>query len=241
MANRKCSNAVLVTAFLFLAFTTTAKAQNTGAVFGPVVSEGHRSAQYRSAFDTDSDGFAQRIHFQQALNGKYQLRVLAQSRKTADSDFDFDFFQAELTWDITDEARYWQTGLRFDVRVRDRGRPVTLGVDWTNQFQLNEHWQARLLAITSLDVGDGARDGIGLQTRASLYRRVSDRQQLGLEMFSNYGTTADFLDLDEQSHQIGPFTNWSLGDGWSVFGGVLLGVSEAAPDVNLRLFVGRSF
>ena len=44
-------------------------AQNTGAVFGPGVTEGHSSAQYRATFDPDSDGFAQRIHYQQSLNG----------------------------------------------------------------------------------------------------------------------------------------------------------------------------
>ncbi len=243
MTNRKLTNAVLTTAFLFPALLSvnTANAQNTGAVFGPVVTEGHRSVEYRAAFDPDSDGFAQRFHYQQALNDRYQLRFLAQSRKTAESDFDFDFVQAELTWDITNANRDWQTGFRFDVRVRDRGRPVTVGVDWTNQFRLNENWQARLLAITTLDLGSGARDGIGLQTRANLYRRVSDRQQLGLEMFSNYGTSADFLDLDEQSHQLGPFANWSLGNGYGVFSGLLVGISDAAPDLELRLFVGRRF
>jgi hypothetical protein len=238
---RVTKSAAVLAALFFLIGTENAVAQNTGGVFSPAVDEGHRSAQYRLGFDPDSDAFAQRFHYQQSLNGEAMWRVLAQARKTPDSDVDFDFVQGELFWDITNESRYWRTGMRFDVRIRDRGRPATVGVHWMNQFQLAPDWQARLVALTFVDIGDGAADGVGLQTRANVTYTVSDKQSAGLEMFSAYGTTDNFADLDEQRHQLGPFTNVSFGDGWSLFAGALFGLTGATPDTELRLWLTRGF
>lgn len=197
--------------------------------------------QYRAAYDPDSYAFAQRLHYQRAWDSRFQWRVLAQSRKTSSSNVDFDFVQAELTWDITDASRDWQTGLRFDLRVRDRGRPATVGVNWTNQFMLSSGWQARLLAMTTLDIGSGSRDGIGLQTRANLYRGFGRGHQAGLELYSDYGTTSDFVGIDDQRHQLGPFSSLSFSNGWSVFAGALFGLTDATRDSDLRFWVTRRF
>ena len=67
-------SAATLAALLFLAFVMpSALAQNTGAVFSPVVTEGHQSMQYRAAYDPDSHVFAQRLHYQRAWDSRYQL------------------------------------------------------------------------------------------------------------------------------------------------------------------------
>ena len=70
-----------------------AMAQNTGGVFPPDVNEGHKSAQYRIAANLDNDRFAQRLHYQQAIDGDLMWRIVGQTRETATSDFDFDYVQ----------------------------------------------------------------------------------------------------------------------------------------------------
>jgi len=78
---------------------SNAQAQNTGGVFPPGFGPNHESVQYRLTFDTDTEEFANRLHYQKSIDSKRVWRVLAQTRETENSDFDFDFVQAELFWD----------------------------------------------------------------------------------------------------------------------------------------------
>ncbi len=235
-------NAAAMAAFLFSGLAwITAPAQTMGGVYGPVVTEGPRSFEYRSAFDPETEAFAQRIHYQQSSDSRYRWRVVAQARKTTDSDMDFDFVQGELLWDITDADRPWQTGLRFDFRFRDSGRPGRVAVTWTNQFRLPAGWTARLIGIADIEVGSEAVDDVGIQGRANLYKTLSNRQRIGLELFSNYENQLNFFKLDEQRHQLGPFMTIPLNDDWHVTGGALFGLSREAPDAVLRFFFGRRF
>ena len=234
--------AALRAAMLFLlSLASTAAAQTTGGVYGPSISPGHESFEYRATFVPDSDALAQRLHYQHSLDSRFRLRVLAQGRKTDQSDFDFDYVQGELVWDITDASERWQTGMRFDFRIRDRGRPARGAVSWMNQFRLRSGWSARLLGITSFEIGSGAESGIGIQSRANIYRSLAGRQRVGLEMFSSYGTTSNLFGLDDQRHQVGPFTSLPMKGGWSLFAGALFGLTDPAPDSELRLWIGRSF
>ena len=102
-------------------FAPQAYAQNTGGVFPTQVNEGHRSLQYRAAINPDNAqdefGFAQRLHYQQAINGDLMWRVVGQTQKTESSDFDFAFLQAELFWELSDDQDQHKTGLRFDARL----------------------------------------------------------------------------------------------------------------------------
>jgi len=93
----------LLSFFLFaagVAITAPSSTQNTGGAFPPTVNEGHRSIQYRVTIDPGNSagetGVTQRLYYQQALNDNFMWRVLGQARRTANSDFNFDFLQAEL-------------------------------------------------------------------------------------------------------------------------------------------------
>lgn len=218
-----------------------AAGQNTGGVFGPVVSEGHRSWQYRAGYDFDSHGFAQRFHYQHALNDDLMLRGIVQTVKTDDSRFDFAFFQGELFWQLDDLGDNWQHGVRFDVRLRSEGRPAILGFNWMNQFQLSERWMSRVLVLTATDVGDGASGDLLVQTRASVTYTATNGLRPGLEMFNVYGPIDDMPGLDRQLHQAGPTLSHTAGDNWQFFSSVLFGLSGSTPDTQARFWMTRSF
>ena len=220
---------------------TPAFAQNTGGVFGPVVNEGHKAAQYRITFDPDSDNWAQRLHYEQSLNGDVMVRGIVQTRETPSSELDFDFLQGELFWELATNSDAWKTGLRFDARYRNDDRPEIFNINWMNQFQLAPNLSARALLLTNVEVGDQARDGVFLQSRFNLTHRFPSRASVGVEVFNSYGSTDKFRKLREQSHQIGPFATVPLADEWDIFVGALFGVTQATPDTNLRLWVTRVF
>ncbi len=230
--------------FLGAAFCVSAPlaaAQNTGGVFPPIVNEGHKSAQYRITYDPDSEGLSQRVHYQQSINGNLMWRGLVSARKTADSDVDFDFIQAELFWELSDDEDDWKTGFRFDARIRDDDRPGLIGVHWTNQFPVTENWFGRFVALSASDIGDDARDGVFIQTRGNLFTRLDGGQTVGVELFNSYGSTDNFLDLDKQGHQLGPFASFPISDDMSVFTGALFGLTEASADAELRFWISRAF
>lgn len=226
---------------LALFATPMAAAQNTGGIFSPVVNDDHRSAQYRVTYNPDTEGLAQRAHYQQSINGDLMWRGLVSARKTSDSDVDFDFVQAELFWELSDDDDRWKRGLRFDARIRDDDRPGLLGMHWTNQFPVTDHWNARIVALSAIDVGDDARDGVFLQTRGNVFTRLDTGQTVGVEVFNSYGSTDDFRDFEEQTHQIGPFASFPVAEDWSLFTGALLGLTDASADAELRLWLVRGF
>lgn len=231
---------VLVAAAACLA-APASHAQNTGAVFGPGVNVGHRSAQYRGAYDTDAYGFAQRVHYQQAVNGDLQWRLLAQARKTADSDVDTDFFQAELFWQLETGAEHWLTGFRFDARARTEGRPGQLGINWTNDWRLAPNLTLRAIALTAQEIGDQARSGLALASRYAVLRSFGNAVNGGLELYSNHGLIDDIQPLDKTVHQLGPFISRPLGGGYSVRIDSLFGLTDVSPDSQIRLWLSKNF
>lgn len=216
-------------------------AQSTSNVFGPVVDEGHVSAQHRIAYSPDNDGLVNRLHYQRAINGDFRWRIIGQARKTDESNLDFDFVQGELLWDLREDGHDWRPGLRLDVRVRDDDRPGLIALNWVNQIQLSPKVRARATAISSFDVGDDARDGMFLQTRGHLRYSLPERRAVGVEMFNRYGSTADFADFEDQRHQIGPFVTTPLPSGFSLFASALFGVTESTSDTDLRIWTTRRF
>ena len=220
-------------------------AQNTGGVFPAMVNEGHRSIQYRGAINPDNAagefGFAQRLHYQQAINGDFMWRILGQTQKTDSSDFDLDFLQAELFWELSDDEDKHKTGFRFDARLRDEDRAEQLGLNWMNHFNFEDGWHARALVLTSVQIGDTAADGVNIQTRGRIAKKLESGHTLGLEMFNNYGRTSGFGSFSDQSHTIGPFIAAPLGNKVSVFAGPLFGITRASPDVEACLWLTKGF
>jgi len=220
-------------------------AQNTGGVFPPTVNEGHRSFQYRGAIDPDNAadtvGFAQRLHYQQAINDDFMWRILGQTRRTDDSDVDFDFIGAELFWEFSDNADKYKHGVRFDARIRGDNRGEQLGFNWIHQWNLVDGWSAQAIFLSSLEIGSNSNDGVNLQTRTRIAKRLESGPTIGLENYSNYGNTGDIGGFDDQSHTVGPFVSVPVGNGFSLFGGPLFGLSESSPDIEARLWVTNSF
>lgn len=233
----------LTVALFTLSLSGLAHAQNTGGVFGPVVNEDHKSFQYRIGVDPDNaageTGYAQRIHYQQALDDNFMWRVIGQTQKTNDSNNDFDYLQAELFWELEGSKDY-QTGVRFDLRYRDNNRPNQVGVNWMNQYHFDDNWYGRFLVLTTAQFGDNSADGIGLQTRFNLAKKY-DFGEVGVELFNSYGSTEKIPSFSSQQHSIGPYMTKKVGkDGWSIFAGALFGITSPSPDTELRFWVTKS-
>lgn len=94
--------------------------------------------------------------------------------------------------------------------------------------------------MTSLQVGDNATDGVSVQTRWQLAKPLGNAKMLGLELYNSYGNSRELGSFNQQNHSIGPIYITPVGSGWSIFSSVLLGVSDNAPDTELKLWIRKN-
>jgi hypothetical protein len=226
---------------LALVVSPIAYAQNTSGVFGPVIDEGERGWEYRATYEPDSEGLAQRVHYQQALNGELRWRAVAQVRKTDDSDVDLDYLRGEIVWQVTPDDQKYQSGFRFEGRYRFNDRPGDVTVHWANQWKHIDNWTMRFIVGATQQIGNDPADGLQIQTRASAMTSLTDGPKIGLELFSEYGSTSDWLDADEQEHEFGPVAVWKLNEDWNLYSGALFGLTDASADIQLRFRLSKGF
>jgi len=230
-----------------LLFAPIAAAQNVGGVFGPVVKEGDRSFQYRAGFSPGQDGgpdrFVHRVHYQQAINESLRWRVVAQGSDLEDGNLEGNFLVGELHWQFLDQKTDgWSSALRLDGRLTEGDDGASLiGLNWTSQVPLSEDWSFIGVILLAEELGDRARDGTFVQTRASLTHTLSGGNKIGVEMFSVHGDIGDLQDLDEQNLTVGPTFSTKLSEDWSLFAGMQFGLTDPARDTDFRLWFGRSF
>ncbi|MEO1038960.1 MAG: transporter [Pseudomonadota bacterium] len=223
-----------------------AQAQTVGGVFGPDVNETNRELEYRGGFAPE-DGASRsnhRLHYQQALDDTWRLRGVIQYADPAGGDFEPVFFQLELLHQIVERtASGFSSALRYDVRFSEGDdRSHQLGVNWTNQWLLDDGWRVRAILLFDHDVGDRARDGLFVETRVGVSKRLDSGLRLGVESFNAYGNTdAGFGRFDDQRHRVGPTLSGSFNAQWGFHLAALFGLSDAANDDDYQIRLTRRF
>lgn len=227
----------------WLTITTPTEAQNTGSVFSPDVVKGRHSAEYRSSYDLENDFFSHRIHYQYGFTDSLQGRVILTQRKEDSEDFDFRYVRLEGMWQfLEDEKAGFDSALRFELQLADGDDPPhRFRVGWSNKVDIDENWQFRGILMSGRQFGNNSGKGALLETRAQLTRKIADPIRLGVEHYGNMNDTETIGSFKEQEHQVGPVIKFKLGGGWSGQAGPLFGLSNEAPDTELRLFLTKNF
>ena len=225
----------------FALVAAPAAAQNTAGVFPPGFGADHRSAQYRITYEADEHATAHRFHYQQSINPDLLWRVIVAARKTDDQEVDYNAVTGEIFWTLSPQGARFQHGMRFDAIVRSEGRPANLAVNWGGHYALGERWRIRGNLLTSAQVGDGRQGGVFVQTRGQLQYAVSPGRAVGIEHYGVYGSSKDFLGANEQRQQLGPYVDLPLAPRWRLFGSALFGLTDGSQDLDLKLWITRSF
>ncbi len=235
----------LLIAALFLPISA-ASAQNTSGVPEADVVAGEKPLGYRAAYsfeDGGADGFAHRFHYQQSLGDDWRLRLIFLQSVRGGGSFEFRSAQVQAQRQLFEAADHggWSSAVRFDgvIPLAD-GQPGRARVDWINTIDLDDRWQARGVLLIGREVGAAARDGFGLETRAEATYKFDNGVRLGAQLFDSFNTTASCGSFDEQSHQLGFVIKGGLARGLTYNAGALFGLSRAAADVDLRLFLDYS-
>lgn len=89
------------------------------------------------------------------------------------------------------------------------------------------------------EVGDGSDDDAEYSFNYGVKYNFEEEMAIGVEWYSNFG---DFdSDFDEQEHKVGPVVYGEAFEAIEYQAGVLVGVSDEAPDATLKLVLGYEF
>lgn len=223
---------------------SAAHALNTSSVFSPEVDAGSRSAEYRGSFipvDED-DEFAHRFHYQQAWNDTWRWRLISLHTDRGAGDLEFRYGRLEIQQQIVESDKNgWDSAFRYELQIAEGDDlPHQTRFVWTNKWTYESGWEFRAIALTGVEFGAERADGLLLETRAQVTRKLAQKWKVGVEMYNDMNTTEDFGSFDEQDHQIGPIVKWSVSRAWRVESSLLLGASDAAADHEYRVHVIRS-
>ncbi len=240
----------LFAAFIFCSFAP-AYGQTTAGVFGPNISEGDRSAQFRTAMSPGQNGgmdrWEARIHYQHALADNLRARIVLQGSDIETGKFESNFIQAELQWQFKKANKQlsgakWASALRLDARLVEKDDGANrMGVNWTNQWNPDRNWQFNNVVLVGTEIGANAGDGLILEIRNGAKYKIGANTRLGIESFSALGRSNTLGNFNTQNHRLGPVMTGKLGANTKYLVGVLFGASRPARNVDFRLWLTRGF
>lgn len=237
-------NRFAAAAAIAVAALSPALAQSTSGVSGADVKVGDTSFEYRGAFSPEDDGkdegFAHRLHFQHAFDDSWRGRVIIAQGKRGAEALTTQSVSVEILRQFLESEKTggWDSAVRIDgvIPVED-GRPGRARIAWLNGVEFAERWEARANIYFAREFGELRRDGVSIETREELTYKTGSGIKVGAQMLNSYGTTDHFGSFDQQKHQLGPVLKGKLGKHVKYEFSTLFGISRAASDADIRLFI----
>lgn len=233
----------LVFASLIAGFSPLTAA-NTSSVFSPDVKAGERAWEYRLSMAPDESpiAWAQRIHYQHALNDAWRLRLIGLWADGGAGAAEFRYARFEAQWQfLENEQAGWDSAMRFELQIPENdNRPARARVGWTGKWALPAEWELRANVLTGHQFGARSQDGALLELRSQVTAPAGSSWRVGVEGFHNVGRLGRAGSFDDQELQLGPIAKTKFGKDWSVAASWLFGFSDSADDHDFRLHVIRS-
>ncbi|MEO0450728.1 MAG: hypothetical protein AAFZ74_10475 [Pseudomonadota bacterium] len=221
-----------------LSLSGSALAQGTGTVGNPVIKPGSSiSLAAAIAVEDDAEGFAHRLDYQRTVADGWRMRAILFFNDRGGA-YRYRRFAAEAMYQFASSETGWNSAIQVRARVVDgNDGPDRVRVAWLNRWRLENGPELRLIGLASQEFGDDRSDGLALETRAEATWRLGSDLRAGAQVFNRYNTTEAFGSFETQRHSVGGVVKGSLSETLSYRLNVLGGVSEAAPDFEVRVRV----
>lgn len=220
-------------------------AQTTSGIMNPEVRSEERAYSFRVAAaqgDTISEtNIAARAYLQKAVTDNFQGRLTLEGHKTDRNKFSLHFVQLGLQWQVFEEERHgWAGAFRIDSRLA-KDQKSQIGFNWASQAEIYNTLSVRhMLGFTNpFDRND--QNSTNFSSRLSFNYEISSNIQLSLQLYSDIKSTTGLKEFQEQDHRIGPGISLKVAEGTSLFTGPLFGMSDAANDLDMRLWLTQKF
>jgi hypothetical protein len=109
-------------------------------------------------------------------------------------------------------------------------------------YQITRHdFTYRHNSVIGTEFGEDAEHTPNLELRWQVLANIWEHHSLGLEMFNHLGVIDEWAGFDAQGHRMGPVVSGKLSERLSYQTGVQFGLSDDAPDIGIKFFIGTSF
>lgn len=228
-------------------FPAVVLAQSTAGIQGPDVKKGVGLLEYRFAAappsDGDDVGFSHRFDYSYGFTENFSFKGLANFNTLDTGDIELTFVRFEGVYQFLEKEKAgFDSALRLEVQIADdddEPNEVTLG--WTSDVAITPNISFRGFALASRQFGPESGPGVFLEFRTRTAYKWRPFLNFNLESFHVLQSTASFGTFDDTSLLLGPTLSGRLPYGIGYNAGVLAGVTQAANDVEFRLFLTKAF
>lgn len=212
-----------------------ATAQRTGTVASPVIKPGASIGfAVGLAAEEDEAGYAHRFDYKHALFDRWQVRAMAVYNDRG-GDYRYRRLALEAMHQFASSEHGWNSAIQVRGRLPDgNDGPGRVRVAWLNRWRSKAGTELRLIGLASQEFGDERRNGLALETRAEASWPLAGGTRIGAQMFNRFNRTTDFGAFKTQQHSVGGALKGDLTETVSFRLNALTGLSESAPDFELR-------
>lgn len=219
-----------------------------GGIGNAIVDEGLFVAHLRLSLSDDDDNAG--------LNGRFRNRLMLDYGVTDDFAFGV-YLQGDAQGNDNQEVDAWIADARFELaEVATHGYYSGFRLRYTykdgDKKPDNAHirliagvpvgsWDFRINQILAYETGEDRRGGLGVDTRLQASYFYHKEHRAGIESFSDFGYGSRWASFDQQNHTIGPVFAGNITDSLFYEAGYRYGLSEAAADHTIKLFITKNF
>jgi len=237
--------------FLWGTLTLTAASASAGTVSSvgsAGVDKGKTKVEVRVGFaDADEDSSQdQRLRLRQQIDygvtDWYAARLVLQQDDRKGNNTEHASIRLSNRFQILDKDESgFDLGARIEYTHVDGDKtPSDLTLGGYQLIPLDDY-EIRLNQLFSHDVGEDADDGVGMELRFQLTRKINDKLRIGVDSFNDFGNLTELSGYSDQEHEIGPVVKGKLGNAYGYLASYRTGISEAAANHNFSFFLSKSF
>lgn len=214
-------------------------------VSGPSVGAGVADIEFRGGIEFDennADHYRQRLHLDYGLNDTLALRIITRQEQREGGHLEYRATDVEARMQLfEDEAWGFDGGFKVAYSKADGDDgPDELTLYWLYEIK-RYGFSFRQNALVGTQFGEEADQTPTAELRWQALANIWENHSLGLEMFNDFGPVNEWTGYNEQGHRIGPVLKGKLAQGVNYQTGMLFGISDDAPDIGIKFFIGTSF
>jgi len=231
---------ILLAALMLAAPTASA----TKTVTSPYVHEGEAAVEWKGGYDIDdgNNEWGMEASVAYGVTSWWETELAVEMADEHDDDFEAEALVFENKFQLAPKGALWvDPGLKVEY-----GRNLTGGHDELQAKLLLAKQIGQFSNTTNIavgrEIGEDSDDDLEYGFSYALAYDHSETFAYGLEWYSGFGTFKDDSDdFDEQSHQLGPVVYGQFAENIGYEAGVLVGLSEKAPDATIKAVVEYEF
>jgi long-subunit fatty acid transport protein len=231
--------AIMALTVLFLPI----KVHATKTITSPYVHKGERAVEWKGGYavdDDSNDNWKMEAAASYGVTDYWETEFgVAGGDEGDDEDAEFRALIWENKFQLARPGIFWvDPGVKIKYERKLQGDPDEIQAKLLFAKQIGKFSNTANMSIER-EVGEDSEDDFGYGFAYGLAYEHSEDLAYGLEWYSDFGNFED--DFDDQGHQVGPV---AYGDALGLFeyeAGVLLGLSDAAPDALIKLVAEFEF